>query len=175
MDEKNNGARRRRAFADFKENQYDDSFSLNPSQNNNKTFKRVAKIVLIVLLTAVFIVLGYCFTDSLISVSKQPYNDNKTYTAAHVSPTSPPGTIPDKKNRTVKPKAEVIEPITNEDFSDEDAENTENDGYNAQNQQENAENPDYQNQQENGEDPDYQNGQNYDANNNYQNQAAEIY
>lgn len=91
MDEKNNGARRRKAFADFKENQYDDSFSLNPAQQRYKTAKRVLKIVLIVVLTAAFIILGFCFTDSLMTISQKPYKDRHTYTAAYVNTTSEDG------------------------------------------------------------------------------------
>ena len=88
MDEKNNGARRRKAFADFKENQYDDSFSLNPVQKRNITIKKIAKIALIVILTAAFIILGFCFTDSFMTASEQPYNDPNTYTPAFVNTTT---------------------------------------------------------------------------------------
>lgn len=103
MDEKNNGARRRKAFSDFKENQYDDSFSLNPSQKNKKTVKKVLTIILIVVLTVVFIILGFCFTDSLIKISKQPYEDKSTYTAAHVTPPSPPAVLPGEEETTQPP------------------------------------------------------------------------
>lgn len=88
MDEKNNGARRRRAFADFRENQYDDSFSLNPAQQKYKSLKKWLKIAAIVILTAVFIIVGFCFTDSLMTISEKPYKDRNTYTAAHVNTTS---------------------------------------------------------------------------------------
>ena len=88
MDEKNNGARRRRAFADFKENQYSDSLSLSPVQKKNRTVKKVFTIAFIVILTVAFIVLGFCFTDSLLTISEKPYKDRNTYTAAYVNTTT---------------------------------------------------------------------------------------
>ena len=39
-------------------------------------------IILIVLVTIIFIGLGFAVTDSLIDISQQPYNDKNTYTAA---------------------------------------------------------------------------------------------
>ena len=88
MDEKNKGARRRRAFADFKENQYDDSFSLSSSKKRNKTAKKVFKIILIIILTAAFIILGFCFTDSLMNISEEPYEDSSTYTPVFINTTT---------------------------------------------------------------------------------------
>ena len=88
MDEKNNGARRRRAFADFKENQYDDSFSISSVKQRKRSVKRVIMIILMVLITVAFIGLGFAVTDSLINISQQPYNDKNTYTAAFVNTTT---------------------------------------------------------------------------------------
>ncbi|MCQ2479535.1 MAG: hypothetical protein MJ120_02755 [Clostridia bacterium] len=88
MDEKYNGARRRRAFADFKENQYDDTISLSPAEKNKKAFKKGLQIALMVLLTIFFIILGFSITDSLMSISQEPYNDKNTYTAAFINTTT---------------------------------------------------------------------------------------
>ena len=88
MDEKNNGARRRRAFADFKENQYDDSFSISSVKQRKRSIQRVIMIIIMVLVTVAFIVLGFAVTDSLINISQQPYNDRNTYTAAFVNTTT---------------------------------------------------------------------------------------
>ena len=88
MDEKNNGARRRRAFADFKENQYDDSFSISSVKQKKRNTRRVIAIILMVLVTIIFIGLGFAVTDSLIDISQQPYNDKNTYTAAFVNTTT---------------------------------------------------------------------------------------
>ncbi len=88
MDEKYNGARRRRAFADFKENQYDDTVSLSPADKNKKTAKKIVTIVLMVIMTIFFIILGFSFTDSLMSISQEPYNDKNTYTAAFINTTT---------------------------------------------------------------------------------------
>lgn len=88
MDEKYNGAKRRRAFADFKENQYDDTISLSPAERNKRNFKKTVKIALMVLLTIAFIILGFSITDSLMSISQEPYNDKNTYTAAFINTTT---------------------------------------------------------------------------------------
>lgn len=85
MDEKNNGARRRKAFADFKENQYDNSFALNPTQKRNKTIKKVLTVSFIIIITVLFIIIGFCFTDSLLNISEEPYKDTNTYTAKYVN------------------------------------------------------------------------------------------
>lgn len=88
MDEKNNGSRRRKAFADFKENQYDDSFSLNPSQKRRKSAKKVFTAIGIIVLAVVFIILGFAITDSLMKTSEQPFEDKNTYTAAYINTTT---------------------------------------------------------------------------------------
>lgn len=88
MDEKNNGARRRKAFADFKEDQYDNSFVLNPKQKRNKIIKKTVTIALIIIITALFIIIGFCFTDSLLNISEEPYKDTNTYTAKYVNTTT---------------------------------------------------------------------------------------
>lgn len=85
MDEKNNGARRRKAFADFKENQYDSTHTLNATQIRNKTAKKVITVALIIIFTIIFIILGFCFTDSLLTISEKPYVDKNTYTAKYVN------------------------------------------------------------------------------------------
>ncbi len=105
MDEKNSGAKRRRAFADFKENQYDDSFSLNQNEKISSSAKRIIKIVLIVIMTAAFIILGFCITDSLIKISKQPYNDKNTYTAAFVNTTTT--TAQSTEESTTQPSSDM--------------------------------------------------------------------
>ena len=78
----NNTPRRRRAFADFKENQYDDSFSLSPKQKRKIAVLESLKWAAIIIIAAVFIALGFILTDSLMDISEQPYEDNNTYTAS---------------------------------------------------------------------------------------------
>lgn len=78
----NNTPRRRRAFADFKENQYDDSFSLSPKQKRKIAALEAIKWAAIIITAAVFIALGFIITDSLMDISQQPYEDNNTYTAS---------------------------------------------------------------------------------------------
>lgn len=82
MPEKNNAARRRRAFADFKESQYDDSFSLNTAQKRKKRAKKLFKWVFIILAALVFIAVGFILTDALLNVSQQPYVDEQSYSAS---------------------------------------------------------------------------------------------
>lgn len=88
MAEINNGARRRKAFADFKETQYNDSFSLSPEEKRKKTVSRIFKSIIIVIVTALFIVIGFCVTDALMGISEKPYTDPNTYTAANTSSTT---------------------------------------------------------------------------------------
>lgn len=88
MAEINNGARRRRAFADFKENQYDDSFSLNPKEKRKKAVSKVLKNIMIVIVTILFIIIGFCVTDALMGISEKPYDDQNTYTASNTSSTT---------------------------------------------------------------------------------------
>ncbi|MGN1480008.1 MAG: hypothetical protein ACI4XH_09585 [Acutalibacteraceae bacterium] len=78
----NNTPRRRRAFADFKENQYDDSFSLSPKQKRKIAVLESLKWAAIIIIAAVFIALGFIITDSLMDISEQPYQDNNTYSAS---------------------------------------------------------------------------------------------
>ena len=78
----NNTPRRRRAFADFKENQYDDSFSLSPKQKRKIAALEAIKWAAIIITAAIFIALGFILTDSLMDISEQPYEDNNTYTAS---------------------------------------------------------------------------------------------
>ena len=78
----NNTPRRRRAFADFKENQYDDSFSLSPKQKRKITVLESLKWAAIIIIAAVFIALGFILTDSLMDISEQPYEDSNTSTAS---------------------------------------------------------------------------------------------
>lgn len=105
MDEKTGGAKRRRAFADFKENQYDDSFSLNQNEKISASTKRVIKIILLVIMTVVFIILGFCITDSLIKISEQPYHDKNTYTAAYVNTTTT--TTQSTEESTTQPSSDI--------------------------------------------------------------------
>lgn len=78
----NNTPRRRRAFSDFKENQYDGSFSLSPKQKRKIAALEAIKWAAIIITAAVFIALGFIITDSLMDISQQPYEDNNTYTAS---------------------------------------------------------------------------------------------
>ena len=78
----NNTPRRRRAFSDFKENQYDDSFSLSPKQKRKIAVLEAIKWAAIIITAAIFIALGFILTDSLMDISEQPYEDNNTYTAS---------------------------------------------------------------------------------------------
>ena len=78
----NNTPRRRRAFSDFKENQYDDSFSLSPKQKRKIAALEAIKWAAIIITAAIFIALGFVLTDSLMDISEQPYEDNNTYTAS---------------------------------------------------------------------------------------------
>ena len=78
----NNTPRRRRAFSDFKENQYDDSFSLSPKQKRKIAVMQSLKWAVIIIAAAVFIALGFIITDSLMDISQKPYEDNNSYTAS---------------------------------------------------------------------------------------------
>ena len=78
----NNTPRRRRAFSDFKENQYDDSFSLSPKQKRKIAALEAINWAAIIITAAIFIALGFILTDSLMDISEQPYEDNNTYTAS---------------------------------------------------------------------------------------------
>ncbi|MBQ8783679.1 MAG: hypothetical protein IJZ57_07915 [Clostridia bacterium] len=79
MAQRNNGARRRKAFADFKENQYNDSFSISESQKRKIFFKNIFKYVFIILITLVFIAVGFIISDALLDISETEYHDSKTY------------------------------------------------------------------------------------------------
>ncbi len=80
MPQRNNGERRRKAFADFKENQYNDSFSISKSQKRKNAVRLALKYVLIILVTLVFICAGFVLTDALLDISNEQYQDTKTYT-----------------------------------------------------------------------------------------------
>lgn len=88
MAEKNNGARRRRAFADFKENQYNETLYLNAEQKKKKTVSTVIKWAVIILVTALFIAIGFVITDALMDISEKKYEDPKQYTPAYVNTTT---------------------------------------------------------------------------------------
>lgn len=97
MAERNTGTRRRKAFADFKENQYDDSFSLSRSQKRKIFLKNVFKYIFIILATIVFIAVGFVVTDALLDISETEYHDTKTYVPTNTTqpettllPTNPP-------------------------------------------------------------------------------------
>ncbi len=79
MAQRNNGSRRRKAFADFKENQYNDSFSISKSQKRKIFFKNTFRYVFIILLTLVFIAAGFVISDALLDISEEEYHDTKTY------------------------------------------------------------------------------------------------
>lgn len=79
MAERNKGTRRRKAFADFKENQYNDSFSISESQKRKIFFKNVFKYVFIVTVTLIFIAVGFVISDALLDISETEYHDTKTY------------------------------------------------------------------------------------------------
>ena len=85
MAQRNKGARRRKAFADFKENQYNDSFSISESQKRKILFKSIFKYVFIILATVVFIAVGFIISDALLEISEEKYTDTKTYTAANTT------------------------------------------------------------------------------------------
>ena len=88
MAENNKGLRRRRAFADFKETQYNDLFSLSAEQKKKKTAARIFKWAAIIIVTVIFIIIGFVFTDALMSISEKEYADPNTYTPAYVNTTS---------------------------------------------------------------------------------------
>lgn len=80
MSQRNNGARRRKAFADFKENQYNDSFSISDSQKRKTAVKNIFKYIFIVLITLFFICVGFVISDALLDISSEEYNDTNVYT-----------------------------------------------------------------------------------------------
>ncbi len=79
MVQRNNGARRRKAFADFRENQYNDSFSVSNRQKRKNTINGILKYVIIILVTVFFICVGFVLSDALIDISNSEYKDTKTY------------------------------------------------------------------------------------------------
>lgn len=105
MAERNKGARRRRAFADFKENQYNDSFSISESQKRKILFKNVFKYIFIVLLTVVFIAVGFIISDALLDISETDYHDSQTY-------------VP--KNTTTAESTTVLPTVSTEESTDGD-------------------------------------------------------
>ena len=79
MAQRNKGARRRKAFADFKENQYNDSFSISESQKRKVFLKNIFKYVFIIAVTLIFIAVGFVISDALLDISEAEYHDTKTY------------------------------------------------------------------------------------------------
>lgn len=112
MAERNKGARRRRAFADFKENQYNDSFSISESQKRKILFKNVFKYIFIVLLTVVFIAVGFIISDALLDISETDYHDSQTYvpknTTTAESTTVLP-TVPTEESSEISETSETSE------------------------------------------------------------------
>lgn len=88
MSENKNSARRRKAFADFKENQYDASFSLSKEQKRKKRAAKIFRWIFIIIIIAVFISAGFVLTDALLNISQQPYEDTNTYTASFTTTTT---------------------------------------------------------------------------------------
>ncbi len=82
MSQRPDGARRRKAFADFKENQYNDSFSISSKEKTKIMIKELFKYVIIVIVTLFFIGVGFIISDALINISSEAYNDPNTYTAS---------------------------------------------------------------------------------------------
>lgn len=82
MSENKNSVRRRKAFADFKENQYDASFSLSKEQKRKKRATKIFKWIFTIIIIALFVAAGFILTDALLDISEQPYEDGKTYTAS---------------------------------------------------------------------------------------------
>ncbi len=85
MAQRNKGARRRKAFADFKENQYNDSFSISESEKRKILLKSIFKYVSIILVTVVFIAVGFVISDALLDISEEDYTDTRVYTAANTT------------------------------------------------------------------------------------------
>ncbi len=85
MAERNKGARRRKAFADFKENQYNDSFSISESQKRKIFFKSIFTYVFIIFITIIFIAVGFIISDALLDISETDYQDTKTYYPANTT------------------------------------------------------------------------------------------
>ena len=121
----NNTPRRRRAFSDFKENQYDDSFSLSPKQKRKIAALEAIKWAAIIITAAIFIALGFILTDSLMDISEQPYEDNNTYTASFskTSQTSESTSQADSDTTDESSQSDNSEP---EEGSDEQTETLDN-------------------------------------------------
>lgn len=122
MAERNNGSRRRKAFADFKENQYNDSFSISESQKRKIFFKSVFKYVFIILLTLLFIAVGFIISDALLDISETEYHDTKVYTPANttaaesttVLPTNPSSEV-EQSNSSADDETSADEPNVSEE------------------------------------------------------------
>lgn len=120
MAQRNNGARRRKAFADFKENQYNDSFSISESQKRKIFFKNIFKYVFIILITLVFIAVGFIISDALLDISETEYHDSKTYLPQNTTTAESTTLLP------TNPSSEVDESNTSqsEEASQPDNQNT---------------------------------------------------
>ena len=108
MAEKNKGARRRRAFADFKETQYNDSFSISAAQKRKKAASKVFKWAAIIIVTAVFIIVGFIFTDALMKISEKKYDDPNTYTPSYVNTTTGSTDETSEQTENSQPEADLI-------------------------------------------------------------------
>ena len=114
----NKTPRRRRAFADFKENQYDDSFSLSKKESAKKNTAFILKRVAMVVLTIVFIFAGFLLTDALMDISEEPYEDGRTYTAQNTTTSTSAQTVSQK----LEEGTSEGEDVTNEDGENSDGE-----------------------------------------------------
>ncbi len=120
MADRTKGARRRKAFADFKENQYNDSFSISESQKRKILLKNIFKYVFIIFITFTFIAVGFVLSDALLDISEQDYHDPNTYTArttqpqsTTVIPTNPPETSEDNGEGESESETGTSEEIQN--------------------------------------------------------------
>lgn len=110
MSENKNSARRRKAFADFKENQYDASFSLSKEQKRKRRASKIFRWIFIIIIIVLFAAAGFVLTDALLDISDQPYIDPNNYTASFT---------------TTAPSEAQTENTTEENTTGESEENTE--------------------------------------------------
>lgn len=122
MAERNKGARRRKAFADFKENQYNDSFSISESEKRKIFLKNIFKYVFVVLITFIFIAVGFIVSDALLNISETQYNDTKTYLPANTttqSTTLLPTEPTEETSETESNEGELSSPSDNQNTQEQ--------------------------------------------------------
>ncbi len=110
MSENKNSARRRKAFADFKENQYDASFSLSKEQKRKRRTAKIFRWIFIIIIIVLFAAASFVLTDALLDISDRPYEDPNNYTASFT---------------TTAPSEAQTESTAEENTTDESEENTE--------------------------------------------------